>query len=554
MQESKTRTWRWAGRLGHWTIALLLASVTVVLLVATAPAIGLTWDEPAYIVASESYAAWMGELVTHPSYALSAEGISTYWTANHEHPPLDKIWSGLVWSVARFVLDDLAAHRLGNMLLVGILVPLVYLLLAPSYGRVAGLAAAGALFTMPRFFFHAHLAALDVPAAFVVFVTIFFFWRTRDRPGLRWSIGLGVIWGLALATKINAIFVPLVLFLWVLICRRESYLFGRLLLMGLVGLLCSWLVWPWLYHEPVERMWEYVLFVTFDHWEIGQWYLGRFYMPPPWHFAFVMVFAVVPLVLTVLYVVGIVRTIVDTIVEKRERALGVLLIIGALVPMLALAIGQSMVYDNDRLFMPSFPYLAALAGIGFDWARRGLQKMATRVIPPAWARVLALFVLIAAFIPHIASAFSVYPHLLSYYSESIGGLPGAARLGLEHTYWCETYFEAFPYLNTHGRSGDKVWVQNWSHDVMFYYQVHGNLRPDLQIIWPEYGWTPFEQEGAQGRRGSIWDADYVVLQYRQTGFDRAVVDWLSSHGPTMRPVYSLSHQGVPLLEVYAREE
>jgi 4-amino-4-deoxy-L-arabinose transferase-like glycosyltransferase len=548
---NKVHTRRWAGRLGHGTIALLLALFTIVLLVATAPAIGLTWDEPAYIVASESYFAWMEELVTRPEYALSERGIQTYWTVNHEHPPLDKIWSGLVWSVARLVLDDLTAHRLGNMLLAGALVALVYLLLAPSHGRVAGLAAVGALLTMPRFFFHAHLAALDVPAAFAVFATIFFFWRTKDRHELRWSIGLGVIWGLALATKINAVFVPFVLFLWILIWRLEtSFLYGRLALMGVVGIPCSVVVWPWLYHESVERMWEYVRFVTIDHWEIGQWYLGRLHMPPPWHFTFVMVFAVLPLVLTVLYVAGIVRTIA----EKRERELGVLLVIAALVPMLALAIGQSMVYDNDRLFMPSFPFLAALAGIGFDWARRGLQKVATRVMAPAWARVFALVVLIAAFIPHITSALSVYPHLLSYYSESIGGLPGAARLGLEHTYWCETYSEAFPYLNANAQSRDKIWVQNWSHDVMFYYQVHGRLRPDLYIIWPEYGWTPFAREGARGRRGTIWDADYVVLQYRQTGFNESVVEWLSDRGPEVKLVYSLEHHGVPLLEIYAREE
>jgi 4-amino-4-deoxy-L-arabinose transferase-like glycosyltransferase len=448
--------------------------------------------------------------------------------------------------VARFALDDLTAHRLGNMLLAGALVALVYLMIAPSYGRVAGLVASGALFTMPRFFFHAHLAALDVPAAFAVFVTVFFFWQTKDRPELRWSIGLGVIWGLGLATKVNAVFVLPVLFLWVAIWRRESsFLFHRLMVMGLVGVPCSLIVWPWLYHESVERMWEYVLFLTFDHWEIGQWYLGRFYMPPPWHFTIVMVLAVVPLVLTVLYVVGITRTVV----EKRERALGGLLVIGALMPLVVLALGQSMVYDNERLFIPSFPYLAALAGIGFDWTWRSLRKAATRAIPPARARVLVLVVLIATFIPHITSAIRVYPHLLSYYSEAVGGLSGAARLGLEHTYWCETYFEALPYLNAHGEPGDRVWVQNWSHDVMFYYQLHGDLRPDLQIIWPQGGWTMFMYEGMQGVRGTIWDADYVVLQYRQTGFNKDVVDWLSDR----EPVYSLSHQGVPLLEIYTRE-
>ena len=77
-------------------VAAVLALLTLVVLLISAPDIGLTWDEPAYIAASESYVAWIGELVSDPGYALSSEGIDQYWTVNHEHPPLDKIWSGLV--------------------------------------------------------------------------------------------------------------------------------------------------------------------------------------------------------------------------------------------------------------------------------------------------------------------------------------------------------------------------------------------------------------------------------------------------------------------------
>ena len=36
-------------------IACVLGFLTVILLTATAPALGLTWDEPAYIVAAQSY-------------------------------------------------------------------------------------------------------------------------------------------------------------------------------------------------------------------------------------------------------------------------------------------------------------------------------------------------------------------------------------------------------------------------------------------------------------------------------------------------------------------
>ena len=120
-------------QLTHKRTALLLAVIAVVLLTATAPDIGLTWDEPAYIAASESYVAWLGKLITHPGYALSAEGIRYYWTPNNEHPPLDKVWSGLIWSVARHIFDDLTAHRLGNILLVGALVAMVYLMVATQH-------------------------------------------------------------------------------------------------------------------------------------------------------------------------------------------------------------------------------------------------------------------------------------------------------------------------------------------------------------------------------------------------------------------------------------
>ena len=133
-------------------IALLLAVFTILVLIATAPQIGLTWDEPSYIVAAETYMPWYAELIAHPSYAHSSEGIARYWTTNHEHPPLSKVWSGFVWLGARHFFDDLTAHRLGNILIVGVLVSLLYLMIARPYGRMAGLVSAFALLTMPLLF------------------------------------------------------------------------------------------------------------------------------------------------------------------------------------------------------------------------------------------------------------------------------------------------------------------------------------------------------------------------------------------------------------------
>jgi 4-amino-4-deoxy-L-arabinose transferase-like glycosyltransferase len=537
---------RGPGWFTHNRCALLLAVATVVLLTVSAPNVGLTWDEPAYIVAGESYAEWYHKLVSDPGYALSDEGIDYHWVINHEHPPLPKAWAGLVWSAARFVLDDLTAHRLGSIILAGGLVGLVYLAAAKHSGQVAGLAAAASLLTMPRFFFHSHLAALDVPTAFAMFGVVYLFWQTAGRAALKWDLILGLAFGLALASKLNAAMVPPILLFWLLVFRRRLYLFRRLFVMTVVGAPLFVALWPWLYRQPLERIAEYVRFMTVDHYAIGQWYLGAFRLPPPWHFPFLVTLAVLPLSVTILYLVGIARSAA----ERRSRSFGCLLIAFSFLPMLALVVGKSFLFDNERLFIPCYPYLACLAGLGFDWIVRGVRSGAERFRRPAWATVLTAAVGLAAFVPHTLIACRLYPHLLSYYSEGIGGLSCAARLGFETTYWAETYAEALPYLNSNAEPGDAVWVQDWSHDVMIYYQLHGLLRPDLAIARTPGARSYFEREGVEAHWGSIWEADHVVLQYRQTGFNEDIRLYLDEHSP----VYQLAYDGVPLMEIYAAEK
>ena len=86
------------------------------------------WDEPAFIAVSESYQTWFKLNVAQPPEAFSPEQIAFYWNANHEHPPLDKVWSGLIWDLGRNIFDDLLAHRLGNILVVAIMAALLYLM------------------------------------------------------------------------------------------------------------------------------------------------------------------------------------------------------------------------------------------------------------------------------------------------------------------------------------------------------------------------------------------------------------------------------------------
>ena len=537
-------------KLGNGAIAVILACLTVIILTITAPAIGLTWDEPAYISSSESYMGWFTALVKNPSTAFNAGTIDPYWIATHEHPPLDRIWSGMVWSLARHLFDDLTAHRLGNILLVGLLVGVLYFMVADMYGKPAGLFAAGALMSMPRFFFHSHLAALDVPVAVAIFFVTFLFWRTIDRKEWWWGLVLGLAWGLAEAVKLNATFLPIGLMVWFLAFRRMWYVVFRFFLMGFVAVLTFVLVWPWLYHQTWSRILEYFNF-HLHHFTIGTWYFGRYYAPPPWPYVFVILWAVVPLTVMLLAFVGIARSGRG----RQDRGLGWLLLISALVPLLVFAIGRTLVYDGERLFMPAFPFLAALAGAGFGWILALLQKLADRMKRPVLVVPASIILAACLFTPQVITMIGLYPHLLSYYSEGVGGLPGATKMKLETTYWCETYAAALPYINAHAQPGDRIWVEPWSYDVLIYYQLHGQLRKDVFILHDSPTQSIFGPGAPQPVVGDYSIANWIILEYRQTQFDEMggavplLPAYLEGREP---PVYQVSYQGISIMELYKR--
>ena len=517
-----------------------------VVLFITEKNISITWDEPDYMTAGESYAAWFAQLGQDPGYALSDEGIEMYWSANKEHPPLDKIWSGMVWSAVKSFLPDLTAHRLGNIILNSLLFALLYLLVQDVYGWWVGLMASGFLFSMPRFFFHAHLSALDVVAVTMIMGVVLLFWKTRQNRSWWIDIALAVIWGLAVATKVNAVFAYFVLVIWVLAFQRQRVMARRLLVMGVLAIPVFFLSWPWLYHNTLDRVWAYILFITVDHWEIGQWYFNQFYMPPPWHFPFVITAVILPLSLFILFLVGLGRVLV----RKAERPFGWYLILNGFVPMLAIAIGQSMVYDNDRLFIGSMPFMAALAAVGFYAVVQFLQQ---RMTGRALSLVVGLLVVIVL-LPQLWKTVSLYPHLLSYYSEAVGGVAGATKMGLEGTYWCETYNEVLDYLNENAEAGDVVYIDPYSHNVMYYYQRQGQLRDDIQFTSTYPAASIFDEEIKTVQR-PFSRADFVVFQNRGTtfgaeGLDSPYANWLAKQEPD----FEFAYGDVPLIAVYQKEK
>jgi len=466
---------------------------------------GLTWDEPMTMVASEHYVDWL----LSPSF--SQQGIDEAWRINHEHPPLAKVWIGVVRRAIRTALpamDELTASRLAVAVLFAVLVALVYV--AAKREPAAGISAAVFALLMPRLFAHAHFAALDLAMALMWLATALAF--ARGLSSRRWAAAAGALFGLALLTKINAVFIPLPLLTWAGIVHRRKAAVPSALLIG-IGAVVFVAGWPWLWPDLFPRLCAYFLGTTVDRWKVPVYYLGTVYAKTyaPWHYPFVLTAFTIPLGVLACLAAGMVRG-----VRKRgsEARMPLLALINFAAVLAVAALPFAPKYDGVRLFLPAFPFAAWLAGDGFAWAWQRLAHFRWR-----WAAGGA-FVLLQG-----AGILTLHPYETSYYGGLCGALPGAHRLGMETTYWGDVYTGAVLRFAANQPQGTRV----------AFFPLSSFTRPLL------------EAQGYPIAELDKGDFDYAILMAREGMLlqnERAVELWHSS-----RRVLEVSRLGVTLCVV-----
>ncbi len=193
-------------------IALGLGVLAFAVLWATERPVGFVRDESVYFAAAEQFSRWWALLFQRPATALSDAVITQAFDFNHEHPMLMKSLFG--WSHALFHgllgwVRPAAGFRLPAFAVAALIPALLHAWGCTLWGRRAGLFAALSFFVVPRHFFHAHLSCFDMPVAAMWFLVVYLFWRAEED--LRFAPWTGLAFGLALATKHNAFFLPVVL-------------------------------------------------------------------------------------------------------------------------------------------------------------------------------------------------------------------------------------------------------------------------------------------------------------------------------------------------------
>ena len=447
----------------HTVVAGAVAAIVVVLHLLCLPSQAITDDDDFYAPAGIRAADWLGEVLTSPTAALSKTGIDAAFAINHEHPPLAKVVFGLshwLWHDVVGVLGSLDGARAGTVLLVGLLAWWMVRWLWRPMGPLPALASVAVLISLPRFFLHSEVATLDVPVAVMIFVVTALFERARDRTAA--GVIVGVVFGLALATKLNAPFALLPCALLVLLERWRGFGLQRassttpsaslllpplptsLLAMLLVGPLVFVAVWPWLWPDPVARLGGYVAF-HLKHYPIFLFFDGEIWERPfaPGRASLVMAAGTVPVMVVATAAVGATtalkalwRIVVGASADgmsapSRDRILA-LSLLQAVMALGLVATADVPRYGGEKLFMPFFPFLAVLSAVGLAGLASSLQRLMPR-LPRAVVVVVVVSAVVAPGLKGIVDTFGGFG--LSYYGELVGGLRGAVARGHERTYY-----------------------------------------------------------------------------------------------------------------------
>jgi len=219
--------------------------------------------------------------------------------------------------------------------------------------------------------------------------------------------------------------------------------------------------------------------------------------------------------------------------EGWKRSQLALIVIGALLNIGFNSLPSAPKYGGVRLFLPFFPFVAALAAAGLaaaaTWAISRVGTSSLTFTP----RRLRIALAAVALLPAVCAVGNTYPYQLSYYNLLIGGVRGAAARGMDVTYWGESYLEASNFLMAELSPGEEVWVDlpgcEWI--IRRYLET---VQPGLRFS--SGGWPPEE-------------ADWAIVQNKASELSPASRALMAAAVP--RSVGDLD--GVPLSLVYDRE-
>lgn len=548
------------GRRMPW-IALLIAAPYTISLLLTAKGIGYSRDESFYFDAADRYIGWFKHFFENPGAAVRQSAIDSSFSINHEHPPLMKTLFGLshyqLFEQHHWFSEPGLSYRFPAMVIAGIGVAVIVVWATRSLSIPAGIVAGLSFAFMPRVFHHAHLACFDVPVACLCVCTAFLWSLALESRKLRWSLVLGVVYGLTLATKHNAWMLPFA-FLAHGLCTKgiaftkarwaeRTLLLAPLLSLVVIGPLVLYALWPWLWFDTVDRL-KYWLEFHLKHEYYNMEFLGITYWKPPMPLSYpsVMTLATVPLTTLLLFLFGGFhgarntsltvyawikarpRPPRATVCEHSDFLLWLICLLVFYSPWLS---PDTPIFGGTKHWFTAYPFMVLIVARGFESVRLALPRWFPGLVRhPRGAALVSAIATALPVLPGLVTVVDMGPWGLTTYTPIVGGASGAATLGLNRTFWGYTTLALAPALNA--RAPARIFLHDMTLQAWNMHVRDGALKKSL------YG------------TNSIIDSD-LALYHHEPHMGRVEYQVWAAYG-TSSPIAIGAFEGVPVVWLYER--
>ena len=467
----------------------LAAACALVLLLRSSARVPLTWDEGDAFNRGEQTLAWLEAFARSPvafrdddarrttrtreaealAYfsrfedrrallsreALSAGFEHAIYREGHPSGASLAIATGELVARGFGATSGVVSHRLGFLLLFSFAVGFVFFRARESFGTLGGALAVVGVLSCPRVFGHAQLAGGDslLISSWLIAWSLFDFARRSTFGAACWGVAVGV----SFCAKFSGwlIVAP---FAFVAVFERfrargaaakfERRALARTTFGVVVGLAVFFLANPPLWARPIDGFLTFCrLNMTREGFDVPVFFFGELYSPSrpaPWWNGFFWLFATTPVFALALAPAVFCRRArrVATLGRARiDASFRAALALAATLPLVRVAPGLP-IHDGARLLISSCAFAGLLAGLGAAtvvgavW-RAPRLALSGRVRGRAWRLAIGVGAVAALLVGTFDVARSS-PQYLSFYNALVGGTSGAAKRGLEATYYWDS--------------------------------------------------------------------------------------------------------------------
>ncbi len=427
-------------------IALALVAVAAIVALATFRDYGLGWDDYTH--------AEYGDLLV----ALYSSGFADQRALSFVNL---KMYGGGFDLTATLIAKLLPFTVFETRRLVGAAVGLLGLIVVWRGGRrvggpVAGLVALVLLASCPLYVGHQFMNAKDGPFSVAMAIMLLGFVRAFEqypRPsaatialagvGTGLAIGSRVLGGFGVVSVIGALALVVAIGVrrdGVRAAAADAARFAFAMLPALaVAIAVIAVIWPWVVSGPLNLLWAIDYFSRFFEQPWHELFGGKLVLVTdmPRDYVPVLLALKLPEILLVLGLGGTAGALIGAArrdVAANRRAVLLLIVLAALLPIAVTVLTRPAMYNSIRHFVFVLPPLAVLGGLAGAW----LFERARPHLPVA---IVAAFLFVAGVASPIVEMVRLHPYEYTHFNRIAGGV-AAARKSYMLDYWALSFKQA----------------------------------------------------------------------------------------------------------------